>query len=45
MRNIKNAVEKTLGYRKKVLRKEWMTSEIFDMMEERSLAEENIREI
>jgi len=32
---------KILGYRKRVCRKEWMTSEILDMMEER-LAKRNI---
>jgi hypothetical protein len=40
--NIHNAVEKVLGYKTKVSRKEWMTSEILDMTEERRLAKGNI---
>jgi hypothetical protein len=40
---IYNAVKKVLEYRKKVLKKEWITLEILDMMEERSLAKGNIQ--
>jgi hypothetical protein len=40
--NIYNAVEEILGYRKKVPRKDWMTSEILDMIEKRRLAKRNI---
>jgi len=40
--SIHNAVEKILEYRKRVPRKKWMTSEIFDMMQERRLTKRNI---
>jgi hypothetical protein len=38
-----NAVEKVVEYRKKITKKEWMVSEILNMMEERRLAKENMK--
>jgi len=40
---ISNAIEKILGYRKRMPKKEWMTSKILDMMEERRLKKTNIQ--
>jgi hypothetical protein len=43
--SIHNTVEKMLGYKKRIPKKKCITSEIFNMMEERRLAKGNIQKI